>query len=275
MKKFIVLLSLVSVATFTFAFDQEKSIVVQGGAKKYTKTSYSITEKFGEYFRIPQAKYVHIFNEKGQELETTEFTAKDVLVDKITYQYNAQNQLETATYSGADGSVGWKVMTTYKDDKKVEDAEFDKDGALSGKTIYHYKDNTTEEAYYNGEGNLLWKNITENDATGKEIKSYQYLSTGRLDTTKVPTYNDEGKLSGYQKFNMAGALIEKVVYRNNVEGLLAEALTYDKDDTLTARKLWKYDDKKNPVRITTYNVSQKFGSTVNELTSIAEYVYEN
>ena len=71
MKKILLALSLTAAAFSLHAFDTAAPIAVKTGIREYTRTGYIITEKFGDYYRSPSAKYVHVFDVNGKEIEST------------------------------------------------------------------------------------------------------------------------------------------------------------------------------------------------------------
>ena len=69
MKKVFSSLFVLGFSFFTFAGEPVLTTAPTGGVKSYIKTDYVVASKFGEYFRTPSAKYQHVFNEFGQEIE--------------------------------------------------------------------------------------------------------------------------------------------------------------------------------------------------------------
>ena len=63
------------------------------------------------------------------------------------------------------------------------------------------------------------------------------------------------------------------MFRFDEKYSVTEEQTYNESNKLVKRIIYKYDDKGNVTRTTTYAVSQKFGTTVNELIEINEYSY--
>ena len=81
MKKTFLAMTAAALSLGAYAFDPSSSVSLAAPVKDYTKTTYTITEKFGEYYRSPKAKYMHVFDASGKETEASEFTAKGALVD--------------------------------------------------------------------------------------------------------------------------------------------------------------------------------------------------
>ena len=87
MKKTMIFLAVATLSAQIFAFDSEATLKPTTPIGGYTKIDYQITEKFGDYYRSPRAKFVHMFDANGRETEATELTSKDTVVDRITYKY--------------------------------------------------------------------------------------------------------------------------------------------------------------------------------------------
>ncbi|MBR4322780.1 hypothetical protein [Treponema sp.] len=273
MKKTLFILGAAILSVQAFAFDTEASIKPVGSAKEYTKTVYQITEKFGDYYRSPRAKFVHIFDASGRELEASELTSKDSLVDRIVYKYEGNNLVETVC-TDADGKIAWKMTRTYDaNGNKLEESEFNASDALVNKTIWKINGKQIEESYYNADGSLLSKIITKNDDQNRIAEVAQYLSSGALEEKATYSYNDAGKLSEIAYSNGSGVQTKKLVYRFDASYQITEEQTYNSENKLVVRVIYKYDGNGNIIKTTTYNVAEKFGTTVNELAGISEYEY--
>ena len=61
---------------------------------------------------------------------------------------------------------------------------------------------------------------------------------------------------------------------NEKTGKLDEIITYNQNNEIINRLQIKYDSVGNVAKLSNYAVSQKFGTTVNELTSQTEFVFE-
>ena len=272
MKKSLFILAAAFISVQAFAFDTEASIKPLG-AKEYTKTIYQITEKFGDYYRSPRAKFVHVFDATGREIEASELTSKDSLVDRISYKYEGNNLVETVC-TDIDGKIMWKMVKVYDaNGNKSEESEFNASDALVNKTIWKINGKQTEESYYNADGSLLSKIITKNDEQDRIAEVAQYLATGALEQKALYSYNDAGKLSEISYSNGAGVQTKKVVYRFDASYQITEEQTYNSENKLVVRVIYKYDAAGNIIKTTTYNVAEKFGTTVNELAGISEYTY--
>ncbi len=275
MKKTFIVLSAAALAANLYAFDPAPAITVTGAISSYTKTDYTITEKFGDYYRSPKAKYVHVFDAAGKQIETSELSIKDVLVDKITYTYDSNNNLTNTVCSDADGKVQWKITSVYDSNgNKTEESEFNAGDVLSNKSIWKLiPGKTSEESYYSAEGNLLGKTITKFDEHGRISEVNTYSPNGQLDERRSYTYNDANKLSEVTYFHPNGVQQKKVVYRFDSSYAVTEEQTYSGTNKLIQRIIYKYDAAGNITKATTYTVAEKFGGTVNELTAICEYAY--
>lgn len=273
MKKILVILAAAALSAQVFAFDSEAALKPNGAVAEYTKIEYQITEKFGDYYRSPRAKFVHVFDVTGKESEASELTNKDALVDHITYKYDGENLVEKIC-TDADGKISWKITTSYDENGvKSEESEFNAANTLINKTIWRVNGNQIDESYYNADGALLSKIITKNDDQGRVSEVAQYAAAGNLEQKAAYTYNDAGKLSEISYSNGSGTQTKKVVYRFDASYQITEEQTYNSDNKLIVRVIFKYDDFGNIIKTTTYNVAEKFGTTVNELAGISEYSY--
>lgn len=277
MKKTVFIFAAAVLSASLFAFDAEPTMKVAGKVSEYTKTDYTITEKFGDYYRSPRAKFVHSFDTTGKEISATELTSKDSVVDRIDYSYDEKGNLVQTVCTDADGKVGWKITTVYDaDGNKTEESEFNASDALVNKTIWRTTaGKQTDESYYNADGALLSKIITQSDDAGRPIEIAHYGADGNLEEKAVYSYNDAGKLSEISFSNKAGNLTRKIVYRFDASYKITEEQTYNAENKLAVRVIYRYDAAGNIIRMTTYNVAEKFGTTVNELAGIAEYAYKN
>lgn len=259
-----------------FAYDATAFLAPATGVKSYTKTDYTVASKFGEYFRTPNAKYLHKFNNYGQEVENSELTVDGKLVDKITYEYDSNGRI--TSQSGFDDSenILWKIVNTYdKNGLKVDESEYDAKGNLYSKSIYKYTGtNCTEEIFYNGNGALIWKNTYAYDDKGNCILMNSYYASGELESKKTYKYNDQNKVQEIVYFDDSEVVNKKELYRYDAKGALTEIATYSPDNVLYLRQFYKYDAKGNVTKITTYSIAKKFGTTVNELVGMSDFTYQ-
>lgn len=275
MKKYLFAAALASLSFQLFAFDPNSVLKTSGKVQSYTKTDYTITEKFGDYYRTPKAKYVHNFDAEGRVVESLEYTNKDVLVDRIVYTYDANGNLTATTGYDADNKLSWKTVSTYDDKNvKTEESEFNSSDILVSRSIWkNVAGKQSDESYYNADGALLGKIITKFDDLNRETEVCNYAAAGTLDVKKVYTYNEAGRLSETAYINSDGIITSRVVIRFDEKYNVTEEQSYNKENKLFKRKIFKYDDKGNVTRTTTYSVSEKFGGTATELIDINEYSY--
>lgn len=276
MKKFIfsLLVFSVFVCSTTFALDIASFYEIKGNAKSMTRTDFSIVSKFGEYYRTPSSKVVYKLDSSTKVLESTETDAHDILVNKIVNTYDGDKNLTAQVCYDSENTQIWNTIITYKDGKKIDASEFSKAGLLKNRTIYAYTGNTTEESYYNEEGTLVWKIVSQLNEKGKIDVENEYFEDGTLDEKRQYLYNPAGALETISYFDDKSNLTAKDVFRYDEKGLLSEVTTYNADNKTTRRTLVRYDDRGNLSRITAYNVEKKFGTTINEMADMSEFSYE-
>jgi len=275
MKKLLTAVGITGSVLLFPVFSDSPFFKVNGQIKNYTKTDYTITQKFGDYFRTPDTKYVHNLNADGRETDISQFNASGSLINKITYVYDDKGKTVSQTGTDASNITEWKVLYTY-DDKgiKTEESEYGKDNTLSGKSIFKYPDTSQcEESYYNGQGALIWKNISRFDEKGRKTEAYQYFADGSLDEKQAFIYNENGILVEIDNYDANGRQIRRVKYRFGSDGTITETQTDDMKNNAETREFYKYDDSGNLSKVTTYTVAHKFGTIVNELTDMSEYTY--
>lgn len=278
MKKFILAALSLSACLSAFAFEPGKSFLPDAtGAKSYVKTDYTIASKFGEYFRTASAKYQHIFNSAGIEVENSELSLDNKVLNKIAYEYNDEGKLTSQTCFDESGNVLWKTVKTFDANGKLsEENEYDEKGILCSKSIFKYTgDNLTDDTYYSGNGALIWKNIYSYDKNGNQTETYSYYASGELESKKTFKFLDNGKISEICYFDSdAKTLLKKEVYRYDSKNYLTEIATYDSKNVLFLRVFLKYDARGNVLKISTYNIAKKFGTTVNELVAMSDFTYQ-
>lgn len=276
MKKVLLTAIILTSGFFAFAFDDSPFMKPNGSPKSYTQTEFTITTKFGDYFRTPATKYKHTFNDLGLEIESAEYSILGQLVSKIVYEYTADKQLASQACYDGDSKLVWKINGVFdKNGKKTEENEYDSKGVLIGKTIYKYDSpDSIDETYYNSQGDLIWKNTYTYNSEKKLAESCSYFSNGSLDVKKVYVYNPDGTLSEIDSYNYLNEKVGREVNVYNSEGLLGEYAVFGADGKRRSRIFYKYDDNKNMIKMTTYNIAQKFGNTVNEMVSQSDFEYE-
>ena len=276
MKKFLLSALVLAAGFLAFAYDDSPFMKPNGAPKSYTQTEFTISTKFGDYFRTPAVKYKHTFTEAGLEIESAEYSVAGQLASKIVYEYGPGQQIASQSCYDADGNLFWKVSAIFdKNGKKAEENEYDAKGALLGKTIYKYDgSDSIDETYYNSRGDLIWKNTYKYNSEQKLIENCSYFSNGALDVKKIYVYTSDGKLSEINSYNHLNEQVAREQNIYNAEGLLAEYAVYGSDGKRRSRVFYKYDANKNVIKQTTYNIAQKFGNTVNEMVGQSDFDYE-
>lgn len=256
-----------------FATDVFTYTSVKGAVKNYTQTEYSVASKFGSYYRTPTLKVVHVFDATGREVESTELTARDVVLDRITNNYDAFGNITEQVYADADGQLVWKNVAAYKNGKKESCSEYNANAELKAKSIFVYENSQlADETGYDADGALVWKTLYKYDSMGRVSKISQYSSEGALDCEETYSYADNGVLDSIVTYDSFTDTSSQDVFRY-ADGLLTEITTYDQAKNVTKRIVYKYDETGNPIKISCYNVAEKFGTTVNELYAMTEIVY--
>lgn len=275
MKKIYAILFSIFIGTVAFAYDNSAFVLPASGANSYTKTTYTVASKFGEYFRTPKAKFLHTFNALGQEIENVELTIDGKLVEKVIYEYDSKGNLLTQKCVNAENEILWRIENIYKNNLKIEENTYNQKNQLTNKSIYKYSGNKCiDESYYNDDGSLSWKTTFSYDDKANISEIYSYFSSGELESKTTFKYKDKNLIQEISYFSGTSTdFTEKEVYRYDDKNLLTEITTYSSDNQITKRKFYKYDAKANVSKITTYSVAKKFGTTVNELSDMEDFSY--
>lgn len=276
MKKLIFAVAAILAATVAFAYD-DTSFSPKGNLSSYTKTEFSVTSKFGEYYRTPVLKHVHVYDADGYETSVSSYNAKDALLDKTSFKYTSSLDLSQVAFTDSDGSVVWTESYFYNSDGTVEHMDRnDASGYLQGRTIYKYDENKVVEDVYAGDGSLISKTIYNKVMVADSSRNGEvivYNADGSLNQKTVYTYLESGLVSQVEVLDASGNSTGKTLYKYNAN-VLKEIQDYDMMGVLVQRTIYKMDAKGNPTSINTYAVAEKFGETVNEITGIETYVYK-
>lgn len=271
MKKTILFTAAALIASSLFAFDSEL-LEPRGNVKNYTKTEYSVSSKFGEYFRTVASKHEHTFSD-GLRKETTSYTSKDELTDRITYEYNGDRTVASTSFFDASGKLTKKIAYEYADGKIKSETEFNGDNILTAKNIYRYETGRRTESLYNSDGKLINRSIFMISADDKVLEASYYFGDGTLSHGEKFLYTDKGELSAIENLDSDRKKAGKTVFRHDENGFVNEIQIYATDTDLIERDIIKTNADGDPVRISVYSIAEKFGATANELVSITEFTY--
>ncbi|MCK9170358.1 MAG: hypothetical protein M0P01_08080 [Treponema sp.] len=274
MKKLFAAVAAAGMCVSLFAFDVTDYLPLKGSVKSCTRTEYSITSKFGDYFRTPELKTIRVFNGAGKETESSEMTPRDVLVNKIQNTYDAAGKLVSQVGYNSDNALIWKSTVEYgTDGNKSSVSEYGKDGTLKSKTVYIYSGNKlSDETYYSSDGAVASKTTYKYNEAGQLSVESHYYADGSLDEEYDYTYTETGAIDTITYINGYGDITARDYFRWSADGVLTEITTCGADNRTTKRKIIKYDTAGNVAKISTYNVGKKFGTTVTELAGMTEIV---
>lgn len=272
MKKITILTAALFMTGSLFAFDNDL-LTFKGNPESYTKTEYSVTSRFGEYFRTPSIKHVHKFV-NGLRMETVSYSPKDEVLDSVSYEYSDGKKILAEVSKDAAGNITRKLVYEYSADGKLKsETAYNSADVLTGKNIYKYEANKNIESLYNAEGKLLSRvnHILED---GKEVEVDYYFGDGTLSHAEKYSYTENGDVSVIENIDSDGNKSGKTVYCYDEKGALSEILLYASDTDIIERDIYKNNAKGNPVKVSIYSIAEKFGTTVNELISITDYSYD-
>ena len=275
MKKLLALTFAASLTLSLFATDVFNYAPLKGSIKNYTETDFSIASRFGSLYRTPSSKITHSFDSNGKETKSSELSPKDAVINTITSTYDTTGNLVEQLCTSADGEIVWKNTYTFKNGLKVDTSEYDRKGTLRARTIYTYEnDLLADESSYDGEGALIWKTIYKYDDNGRRTSVNEYNPDGTLSEEAVYSYTEAGVIDTVTKYDAFSGKQTTLVFRYATNGALNEITTYNGAKQVIKRTLMKYDDIGNVTKVSEYDVAEKFGTTVSDLTAMSEYSYE-
>jgi antitoxin component YwqK of YwqJK toxin-antitoxin module len=273
MKK-IVISALAFVLSFSVFAQGMPEFVPSGRISSYTKTTYSVTSKFGDYFRSVSEKETHALK-GGVETDVSFYNSKDEITKKISTSFGTAKRISARDFSDMTSGATLHTEFEYGDDGnlKTETVTDAASGSLGAKTIYKYEDGKTVKNLYDKDGKLLERTIFTLNDDGKTTEEVVYFGDGFLNVSRKFIYNDDGKISIVETFDGNSVSVSKLVFRYDSSKFLTEVQHYSGDGKLRERHIYKNDALGNPTRISYYNVAEKFGTTVNELVLIEDFSY--
>lgn len=275
MKKIIAFVAVAAMSLSLFALDIFNYVQINGNVKTLVQTDYDIGSKFGNLTRTPAIKTVTTLDTAGRAIEVTELTPRDAIISKTANKYDVYGNLTEQIAYDAETKILWRNVFTYANGLKTDVSEYDKNGLLRAKTIFQYTDGKlADETGYDNDGALIWKIVYKYNAAGKTQDVFEYSADGSLDLQETYTYLDDGKIESLTTYDTYTETSEKKVFRYASNGTLSEITTYDNTKQVTNRLIIKYDAGGNVSKVSEYNIAQKFGTTVNELISMSEFVYK-
>ena len=270
MKKSLVFMPYLLICSLAFAFDA-KTYNPLTNVNTCVKNEYSVTSKFGSYYRTLATKTVNAYDASGLLLEEAVYTAKDKLTEKTSYTYDTERNLTEKNTCDAEGNSVEKFAYTYSEGK-LKEIDCYKTGNFYSKTIFKTENGKTDKSEYNEEGALVKKTFLVYQGS-QLIEENVYSSNGQLDYKKTYAYNDKNKIDSIVKTNPDGEIVEKTVFRYDAKGNLSEE-TYYEGDAVSKRVIFKCTEDGNIAKVSYYDVCQKFGATANELTLIYEFSFK-
>ena len=149
--------------------------------------------------------------------------------------------------------IKYSAFTSWNEEgNQIENAVYDKDGNLRWKDINKYdeKGNLIEIAHYNKDGDLERKNKFKYDEKGNEIKRNFFNSDGDFTGYIIFKYDDKGN-----EIELNRSSKGKTIKKYDDKGNEIELRDYSSDGSLSVIFIKKYDDKGNLVE----NVEEYFG----------------
>ncbi|MDD5569887.1 MAG: hypothetical protein PHD97_01905 [Bacteroidales bacterium] len=235
-----------------YKIDSNKLVITDSVLCSYS--SYSEKGKLSEYIFYDfkdgseQTKIIYKYDNTGRKTEEFRYSSSNLNKHK-KYIYDSKGNLIEETRLKYDGSIVYRIVFSYDTSgrkteerksggndivDKIDTYKYDEAGrlielinlvpAISMKIIYKYQ--------YDNKGNL----ITEKKFTGERL-DYEYTST----------FDEKNRKIKEIKTYPAGDNIYYVTYSYNINDSIIEETYFDKNDKLTNKKTFKYDNKNQKV----------------------------
>ncbi len=172
-------------------------------------------------------------------------------------------------------SAGNTVVTTYKDNVKTKEIEYDKNGKVAKETIYNKDGSKVVTEFANGvkskvttyDKNGKVAKTDKYDKNGNLIKNGDYTTTNNAGNKVVTTYKDGVKTKEVE-YDKNNKVASETVYNTDgtktrteySDGKKAKVMTYDKNGKVT--KTDKYDKNGNLIKNGDYTTTNNAGNKV-------------
>ena len=172
-------------------------------------------------------------------------------------------------------SAGNTVVTTYKDNVKTKEVEYDKNGKVANETIYNKDGSKVVTEFANGvkskvttyDKNGKVTKTDKYDKNGNLIKNGDYTTTNNAGNKVVTTYKDGVKTKEVE-YDKNNKVASETVYNTDgtktrteySDGKKAKVMTYDKNGKVT--KTDKYDKNGNLIKNGDYTTTNNAGNKV-------------
>ena len=172
-------------------------------------------------------------------------------------------------------SAGNTVVTTYKNNVKTKEVEYDKNGKVANETIYNKDGSKVVTEFTNGvkskvttyDKNGKVTKTDKYDKNGNLIKNGDYTTTNNAGNKVVTTYKDGVKTKEVE-YDKNNKVASETVYNTDgtktrteySDGKKAKVITYDKNGKVT--KTDKYDKNGNLIKNGDYTTTNNAGNKV-------------
>lgn len=163
---------------------------LKGKVRQKTAEAFSVKMVFGKPELKSIGKMVAVYDNNGNKIEQAMYSTSGLLTNKYTFKYSksgsdntkeerfvydgsmtltaktesvydSKMELLQKTVYNAAGVIAERIVCVYENGKLSEKTTYDKEGLITGKTVYSYSESyaskVTEEALYNADGSLKSK----------------------------------------------------------------------------------------------------------------------
>jgi hypothetical protein len=200
-----------------------------------------LPEEGGRHSEVPREVSQVTYNERGNKIEETKYSADSSLVSKSVFDYDTAGNLTAVTVYNGEGAIYLRKIFSYTrrpGERRIEESVFKGGTTLQAKTIYtsDNKDRGTESASFDANGKLGMRLVTIYGTNGKPAEVEVFNNSSR--TGKVIfSYDAQGNQTGNAEYDAVGVRGNKYVFSGDLKrGSQTEVAEYDANDNLVNKE---------------------------------------
>ena len=241
--------------------------------QSYTEKQYSVSSKFGKYYKKLQAKTVYSYNQNGEPVLVRNYDEEDVCSMSILYEYDENGRLVLQRNFNSNEEAWMKIEFSYDEKGRLSVMDTTEENVLKERIIYEYEGEKTIQSQYDSEGALENRTIfREKNSVLSQMEVYK--KSGELDELYLYSYDAGQNLVQVDTFDKDQQVKNTDLFLYDDNGKVREIQSFDGNGAIYERKKLKFDEKGNVTDLYVYSVADKFGGITNELKEIFTFTYK-
>ncbi len=210
-------------------------------------------------------------DEKGRLIEETKFYGDDS-GEKITYVYDDKDNPTERTYYDEEGVYSSREQFKYDEKGSLsEQLKFNTDNRLEERTTFLEKeDKSVEQCEYDAVGKLKSKTVITFNDQGKELASVQTTPDGKLISSTTLVYDEKGNVLERQYKDFYSKTV-RFQYDEQNRPVIQEL--FDGNGMLLRKNMYEYNEEGSVIREQTYEMDTSRGGRDKHYETRYEYEY--